>query len=291
LANSKQTFISYPLIALFKTPDMKKIILTLTALLTIFSLTAFAYLNWGNSVNAQTAQLASDQIVDSGFDLTKIIGQEAGFELLYKVDSRFLATVTKEKLLQAKSIADILPEEATQDIVSYFATEVSVLEKDRESDHLEKGNSETLNEAQVKLLQSADYSNNIFISANYKMKKLGSDQLEDKYLTYYITVIPEQEAEYTSGYQTLISYLKENSTIETAIIEQNQLKPGRVDFTITKEGTVTNVRLTSTSGYPTVDKKLVELISKMPGRWYSATDANGEKVEQEFIFFFGFEGC
>jgi TonB family protein len=273
---------------------MKKIILSLTALLSLFSLTAFAYLNWGNAASTQCATIAQATTAEtstSGFGLTNIIGKDAGFELLYKVDSRFITTVTKEQLRQAKSIIDILPAEATRDMVSYSSSGVSVLLKDMGTDHLEKGNNEILNEAQSKLLQSADYSNNIYIKADYKKMKIGSDQLEENYLTYYITVVPEQEASYRSGYDSLVSWLRINSALQTAIIEKNNLRPGMVNFTVTKEGTVENVHLTSSSGYPTVDEKLVEMLSNLPGQWNAATDANGEKVSQEFVFFFGMEGC
>jgi len=83
----------------------------------------------------------------------------------------------------------------------------------------------------------------------------------------------------------------ENSKEKTAIIKRDKLQPGRVSFTVTKDGAIKNVKLTSTSGYTSVDKTLVELITKMPKKWKPATNSKGDKVDQELVFFFGVAGC
>ena len=75
------------------------------------------------------------------------------------------------------------------------------------------------------------------------------------------------------------------------IIKKDQLRPGKVHFTITPEGKIGTVQMRETSGYPAIDAHLVELINNMPGEWIPATNAQGKKVEQEWVFFFGFEGC
>ena len=89
----------------------------------------------------------------------------------------------------------------------------------------------------------------------------------------------------------VIEYLKENSKEEVAIIEQDQLSACRVHFTVTKKGTIKNVKLYSTSGYSTVDKMLVEMVSTMPEKWDPATNSKGDNVDQELVFFFGKAGC
>ena len=238
---------------------MKKSILIFCTVLTTFSFMAFGYVNWN---------------------------KQADLDLYYNVDSRFLTTITKENLHKAKSIIDILPEKATNSIVSYQSVQVDIIDKASEP-----GDGDVLNAAQLKLLQSADYSTNIYIRSDYKTKNADSGELEDSYLTYYITIIPEKEAEFTSGHDALIEYLKENSKEKTAIIKKDKLQPGKVSFTVTKEGIIENVKLTATSGYPSVDKELVKIITNMPEKWNPATDPKGEKVDQKFIFFFGLQGC
>ena len=60
---------------------------------------------------------------------------------------------------------------------------------------------------------------------------------------------------------------------------------------ITTDGTVSDVILESTSGYDSIDDKMIELIKSMPGKWNAATDSQGEKVEQELVYSFGLVGC
>lgn len=260
-----------------------------TAIIAI-AFAAFACTNNNNAAigSAPKSKETVSKAVAVAYDNTFVnaFDKQLNFELFYDIDSRFKATISKEKLHQAKSIVDILPEKATQQIESCQLVEVEIYKGEKQ-----KGRSSELNEAQLKLLQSADYSTDICIKANYKTKNAHTGELESEYLSYYITVVPEKEAEFTSGQDALMDYLKENSKKETAIITKDKLKAGRVNFTVTKNGTVSNVQLTSTSGYPTVDTTLVELIQNMPQNWTPATNSKGEKVEQEFVFFFGMEGC
>jgi outer membrane biosynthesis protein TonB len=83
----------------------------------------------------------------------------------------------------------------------------------------------------------------------------------------------------------------ENSKAATAIIREDKLRSGQFSFTVTKKGTVENVLLIATSGYPSVDEALIDLVSNMPDKWIPATNSVGEKVDQEFVFVFGKQGC
>ncbi len=242
---------------------MKKNILIFCAVLTTFSLMAFGYINWSNN-------------------------KQVDLDLVYNVDSRFMTTITKEDLHKATSVLDIVPKKAEGWWeVSFQTVTVAVLQDGDEISVI--GDDKVLNAAQIKLLQSTDYSTNFYIKARGKNKHPDTGKIED--YVYYLTVIPEKEAEYTSGHDALIAYLKENSKEKTAIIKEDKLQPGKVSFTITKEGTIANVKLTSTSGYPSVDEALVELITNMPEKWNPATNSKGEKVDQKLVFFFGSEGC
>ena len=267
---------------------MKKRIFIFCTVLSISCLTLFAFKKASPVVTVQKKATCNQPLVFDN-DFVNHIFIQAGPDLIYKVESRFRTTVTKENLIKAKSIRDILPKEATQSIESFNNVKVAVLHDGKES--IEKGKSEGLNSAQIKLLQSTDYSTNIYIAADHKRKNDISGELEDDHLVYYMTIVPEKEAEYTNGHGALIEYLKENSKEKSVIIKQDQLKPGRVNFTVTKEGIIANVKLSSTSGYDSVDENLVEIIGHMPGKWEPATNSKGEKVDQELIFFFGLEGC
>lgn len=264
---------------------MKKNILILCTAISAFSLTAFGFITL-DKAKTDPKEASCNKIIPFDLDFINSITGSLDIDLLYKVESRYMSTVTKEDLKKAKSIVDILPKNATQFITEYFTSEISILEGDWKTDRNATGNSEVLNNAQYQLLQTADYSTNIYIRSDYKNEYTGSN-----YLTYFMTVVPKNQAEYIGGNDALIEYLKENSKKETAVIRQDQLKPGRVNFTVTKDGAIENINLDSTSGYPSVDKVLVEMISNTQGKWNPASNSKGEKVDQTLVFFFGFQGC
>jgi len=251
---------------------------------------AFGYLNWNNTIPDNQNKSCNKSVI-SNIDFLNLKVENDNIDLVYNVESRFKTRVTKEKLHNAKTIIDILPEKATKSIASYYYSRVSILEGNTETDQSDIGNSEVLTDGQIKVLQSADYSTNIYIRSDYKVENEAIGSFENDYLTYFITIIPEKEAEYTSGYDALIKYLRVQSKDKTQVITKDQLKPGKVNFTVTKDGTVAKVKLTSTSGYTSVDIALVELINNMPEKWNPAMNSKGEKVDQEFVFFFGLEGC
>jgi Gram-negative bacterial TonB protein C-terminal len=248
--------------------NMKKSILIFCTVLSTFSLTAFAYINWSDTGTNQK------EVTD--------------LDLVYNVGSRFGTTITKEELRKATSVLDIVPKEAEGwRKVSFQAVRVAILQDGGEIH--EMGDDKELNAAQIRLLQSTDYSTNFYINARSQTVFPYTGKTED--YAYYFTIVPEKEAEYTSGHDALIAYLKENSKEKTAIIKQDKLQPGKVSFTITKEGTVANVKLSSTSGYPSVDEELIKIITNMPGKWEPAENSKGENVDQELVFFFGTQGC
>ena len=242
---------------------LKKSILIFCTVLTAFSLMAFGYINWTNN-------------------------KQVDLDLVYNVDSRFMTTITKEELHKATSVLDIVPKEAEGWWKASFQTvTVAVLQDDDEI--REVGDDKVLNAAQIKLLQSTDYSTNFYIKARGKDKHPETGKIED--YVYYITIIPEKKAEYTSDHDALIAYLRESSKEKMTIIREDKLQPGKVSFTITKEGIIANVKLTSTSGYLSVDEELIKIITNMPEKWKPAENSKGEKVDQELVFFFGSQGC
>lgn len=267
---------------------MKKGILFLGAALAALCIAAICYQNWCHSASNQGETSLSAAVASDGV-LIGSIGEGTGPDLFYGIDNRYVTSITKEKLHNAKSIIDILPTKATQSRESYQNARVSILYNDTET--TEVGNGEVLNAAQLELLQSTDYSNNISVSSIGSKKNASTGELEEDSLIYYITIIPEKVAEFTGGHDALIAYLKENSKDKIAIIKEDKLQPGKVSFTVTKKGTIANVKLTSTSGYTSVDNALIDLITDMPANWQPATNSSGDKVDQELVFFFGLQGC
>lgn len=266
---------------------MKKKVIIFIAVLTSLSLTAFGYMNWNN---IETVKEVSRKIKTAPLDNDNIysVKEKAILNLIYNIDSRYIATITKEKLNKATTILDIVPEKAKSWWNTSFQTvTISVIQEG--DDIHETGNDKVLNLAQIKLLNTTEYSTNFYINARGNNIQFDTGGVES--YAYYFTVIPEKEAIYTRGHNTLINYLKENSKDETDIINKDKLKPGKVSFTVSKTGLIKNVKLSSTSGYPSIDKLLIKLITKIPGTWEPAENYKGEKVNQELTFFFGLMGC
>jgi hypothetical protein len=266
---------------------MKKSILIFGIILTSFSLMAFAVINW-NVSSKDHKETTQSKLIAYEYDFLSFFDESADLDLVYNVGSRFANTISKERLHNAKSIIDIFPNHTPLIVESYDLVIVSLLEEDQQLNEL--GKSKNLNKAQKDLLQSTDYSNNIIIKAYYKTKSCATEKGEE-YLQYYMTVVPEKEAEFAPGNIALINYLKENSKAETANIRQDKLGSGQISFTVTKKGTLSNINLGSSSGYPSYDKKMLELINSVPGIWIPAQNSMGEKVDQELVFFFGTQGC
>ena len=267
---------------------MKKSYVILLALTAAASLTALGFVNLNNKATANEISCIKTTPGFKAFP-ANYVELPKELDLVYKIGHRFATAVTKEQVHNAKSIVEILPERATKRVKSYQKSEVAIVKRDHNIAEL--GTSDLLNEAQLNLIQKTDYSTNFFVSAICKRKDAYTGKLRRDSIVYWMTIIPEQQANYFGGNEVLINYLRKNSEEMTSIIREDKLQPGRVNFTVTKDGNVANVWLDSTCGYPKIDAYLVDLINGMPAKWQPATNAAGEKADQELVFFFGQEGC
>ncbi len=266
--------------------NMKKSILIVCAVLTTFSLMAFGFLNWNKPMDHPREGVCNKETSPTIFLMSHSVTRP---DFLYDIDFRFQTRITKEDLQKATSIIDILPKKATHELISYNEVKVALLRGD--SEILATGDTELLNAAQLELLKTADYSTNFYIKADCAKKHREPGYLESYDLVYYMTVTPEKEAEYKDGYQAMLDYLKDNSSKEITIAEEGGLKSGKLFFTITQNGKISNVNLESTSGYKSIDQKMLNLIETLPGDWQPATNSKGEKVDQTLVFSFGIMGC
>jgi len=208
-------------------------------------------------------------------------------DFVFDVNSRYMTTITKDRLFNASSVLDIVPEDANWSDIPFETVVIGVLKGNDEI--REMGNTKELNDAQIKLLKSTNYSTDFYIKARGRNLHTEAGMMED--YVYYVSIVPEKETEYISGYEAFITYLKENSKDHLKNIEKNLLHPGKIEFTITKEGTIEDIELISSSGYLNVDSKMMELIKNTPGKWNPAENSKGEKVIQKLVFSFGIMGC
>ena len=243
--------------------------------------------------------LASLSIVTFGYMNQNPMECKPEPDFFHGVDSRFNTTITKEELHNAKSIRDILPARAFNNVVSYETVRVSTVYTDPESYSVvyadpaksAEGSTYELNAEQLSIIRSASYSTNLCIRVDHKSRDTDSGELRDNYLQWFLTVVPENKAQYEGGEEAILTFLEEQSRQKIANLDRNKLSPGKVSFTVSKTGTIEDVHLTYPSGYPSVDSHLIDLVKVMPGRWKPASNSQGEQVGQEFVVFYGVEGC
>lgn len=268
---------------------MKKSIIIFCAVVTTLSLTAFGVISWNNSeINQLEKSVSEDVAINT--QVIKKVNKRIFSDFIYDVGPRF-GPIKKGDLDKARTFDDFISEEHAKQIVSYKSLSVIYIINDKQSEIKETGYSHELTAAQLELLQSADYSTNFLIRADYQEKNKETGALEDSYSTPHLTIVPEKQAAYGNGKDTLMEYLKENSREVRANVQADKLQPAKLFFTVTKNGTIENVKLDRSSNYPAVDRKMIELISKTPGAWEPAENTKGEKVDQELVVSFGLMGC
>ena len=272
---------------------MKKTIIIVCTLLVTICLTAFGYINWDNNITANKVQANlnsnQDKTNNTIYDFIYPPMKQNEEDFFYDVDSRFMKTISKEDLHKAKSIHDIFLNGETNGIDSFRDVNIIILPRNEEN--FAKGDGNELNSDQLKILLSTDYSTDICIEAFSQQKNSKTGITEEQCFVYYITIVPEKESKFKYGHRALIQYLKENSKEEAASVTKDKLKPGKVRFTVTKDGKIEHVALESTSGHSNIDDKMINLIKNLSGEWKPATNLKGDKLDQELVYSFGQIGC
>lgn len=273
---------------------MKKGVIILSTVLLTFSSVAIVYLNQDHSKqenqhaqNRDANEISSTESNYSNYFKNKLITNDQEFHLA--IESRFNATISKEKLETALSIQNLVPKGSTDGIRSFRNMKISKLVK--EDMRVELSTNDKLNPNQMDLLRSLEYSDNFCVEASIQRENEQTGEIENEVFIYYITVVPESEATYSEGHDALINHFRAKSKTLTARIKFDELQPGKVRFTITKFGKIDAVEWESTSGNTEIDLAMIELLQKLPGTWTPATNSKGEKVDQELILSFGSVGC
>ena len=268
---------------------MKKSILIFGAVIITFSLTAFGVINW-NELKINKLQTYDSKNIALDTTSKEKIKSRIITDFIYDVGPRF-GPIKKSNLDNAKFIDDFIEANEVQDMVTLKSVNIIIIKDDKQSDIHAIGYSRALTDNQIQLLQQSDYSTNFLVRTEFLKKNKDTGILEDSYLSPHLTVVPEKQAEYANGKQNLINYLKDKSLEARADVQVDKLQPAKLYFTVTKTGTIENVTLDRSSNYLEVDKKMIELITKLPGKWKPAVNNEGENVDQELVVSFGLMGC
>jgi hypothetical protein len=208
-------------------------------------------------------------------------------DLYFGIDSRG-AAIKKTDIDKATTIYAFLNEEERQQIVYLNAVEIIIIKNGRRTDVRSYGESDQLTDSQLKLLRSAELFTQFSIRTDFKTKNTKTGKLEERFFNRHLTIVPEKQATYINGKKALITYFKDNSKEDMNVIKGNNLGAVMLYFTITRNGTVSNVyQELMTTGYPSIDEKFIEIIKSIPGQWAAAENAKGAPIDQELVFTFG----
>jgi hypothetical protein len=211
-------------------------------------------------------------------------------DFIYDIGPRF-RPVKREVVQKARSIDAFISKEELDKIEHIKSVTVTIMDGYIISDIIETGTSASFSEAQLKLLKGSDYSTNLMIHVEFQQMNAQINTVKNNYASSYLTIIPEKQASYLFSEETLKDYLRVQSEESRVGLDPKKLRPAKLYFTVTKDGSVENVRLDKSSFYPVVDGTMITLIKNLPGSWTPAENANGEKVKQELVLSFGLLGC
>ena len=269
---------------------MKKVLILSVITIIVLISTAYSFSNFNEEKGISTKS-PSTKVSNLEFDILNSIRKNETTDFIYKIQNRFNTTLTKSQVQHATSIIDLVPKEETEYLIDYKNVLVAktILVKDKDVEIW--GENEILNENQKNLLSGLNYSDNYFINADCIKQYPHSDISENYELVYFLTVVPEQEASYSLGTDALLDYLKSETKKLVLTTSKNDLKPGRINFTISPKGKVESVSISSSCNYPEIDRKMEKLMNNLPGTWIPAKNVEGENIAQQLVFFYGIEGC
>ncbi|MBV1924872.1 MAG: hypothetical protein KUG68_12680, partial [Flavobacteriaceae bacterium] len=227
---------------------MKKNFLIFGVALIVLSFTAYGFMN-------------SNEVIEEPLDASVVEEKmypetkkefEVFEDFIYEIGPRF-GGITKEELQKATSIKDFIPEEQINWINRLKLVSVIIFKDEKRSDIRANGNTIDLNQEQLELIQSFDVSTSFVINAEYLQINHETGQLEGSQSTPHLTVVPVKQATYLFGMDALAYFLKENTEEVRVGVDPKKLKPAKLSFTVTKDGTIKNAQLDRSSNYPKVD--------------------------------------
>lgn len=207
-------------------------------------------------------------------------------EFFYDLGTRFNNHVSMIDLQNAKTIWDILPSDVAKQVRTYTHTQIHIVKEN--GDIIAKGNSESLNQDQLALIKKMNYSTNLRVFADFS--PIETPQSDD-YISYYMTIVPAQEALYPGGKDALLNHIKKESAEEVNEIDPTTLGPGKIYFMVSKKGEITQFGLESSCGNKTVDMKMISIINNLPKKFIPAKNEDGIRIEQKLYLSFGIIGC
>ncbi|MCA6438177.1 MAG: energy transducer TonB [Bacteroidetes bacterium] len=198
--------------------------------------------------------------------------------------------IKKEALLQANTIADVIPGYPVNWISDYSSIEITTVSKGTKLKAVSSNS--VLTAEQKKLLNNLMIGSELIVEVFYAEKNDVTKIKEPRKMHTEFTISPEMNASYVGGMKFLMSYLKENAINKIPKNLVKTFKQSAVIFTVNEEGVVTGSTISKTTGDKATDRLLLDALSKMP-KWMPAKTKDGKSISQVFEFTIrsASEGC
>lgn len=204
-------------------------------------------------------------------------------EINIEVRNTFSHSITTENLKAVSSISDLYVGYPSSWISEYESIEINTTTGNITEAAI--STNDILTQDQVRLLNSSEIGTEISINVKYRERNAITHKMDISTLKYNLTVMPEIEAEYIGGTESLTQYLKENAIDKIQELPNRQFAQAIIKFTIDSDGDVSNIEMTPTVDTD-IDQLLTDVLNNMP-LWKAAADSTGKKVKQEFVLRIG----
>jgi hypothetical protein len=209
-------------------------------------------------------------------------------KLGYELHGAYKHPLKKEILDRAIVLNDLINDCPSSWIDKYVSVEISSKVNGKIIKAL--GNSNRLTAEQKNIIKAAKLGDDVIINSQYQIKNKVTSKIEYGKMSYSITVVPEIEAEYAGGKNEILSYLKNEISVNRLESSLNNLKLTTIKFTVNEKGIISNSIVLKSSTNIQIDQLLLKIINEMPN-WKPAQDKNGTNVRQDFEFSVGKFGC
>jgi hypothetical protein len=191
--------------------------------------------------------------------------------------------VTLDTLREAKTLKDINDRYKPSWVEKYISVEI--ISSCNGTVKKALGTSDQLTQEQLAILAAADIDCLIDVKIHYLPKNNLKDNPSRK-MNFALRVVPIYQAKYIHPSQNLTAYLKQNTLAKLSEAATNPIKFVQINFTIDEKGAIINAKIIETSECESTNETLLAAICNMKN-WQPALNANGEKVQQDFVFTIG----
>lgn len=272
---------------------MNKSSLYITAMLALFSLSAFMYLDHPKvedrvltcappsnnpTINTWNYQLPGHRI------------EPKQIELGFYINGVFGNYTTEQALEDPELLFDVIPDFPKNWIQHYKS--VKVLVSHNGDITTKTGKDIQFTPEQKELLQSAVVGDRVEFEVKYLRPNSISEEMEERVMNFDLWLKPEKEANYSGGLKELVQILEDASKLDEQDRSRlaNQDPITRIAFTINESGRADNIEVVESSRIKSLDNQLIRALEEMP-EWEAARDKQGKAVNQSFEFLVGKPGC